>query len=147
MPTTTANAVDEMLGLVWTAALALSPALHIEWEGLPSLSNEPPPQDKEWIRAGVKHDPSGSSQGSLSCQHGVRRWRREGQLYVQCFAPIKAGGLKRSMEMACAFRDAIQGASTPGGVWFRRVTAREVGPHNSLYQSNTSARFQYDEVK
>lgn len=147
MPTTTPNAVDEMLTLVRAAGLLLSATLHMEWDGKPDPSNAPPPQDAEWIRAAVQHDPEASFQGSLSCQHGVRRWRREGQLYVQCFAPLKAGGLTRAMEMACAFRDALQGASTPGGVWFRRVTAREVGPHNSLYQANTSARFQYDEVK
>lgn len=145
MPTTTANAIDEMFAIIRAAAITISPTLHIEWEGVGN--NTPPPQTAEWIRASCAHDPEASYQATLSCEHDQRRWRREGQLFVQCFAPLKAGGLPRALAMASTFRDALQSSATPGGVWFRRVGAREVGAHNSLYQANTSARFQYDEVK
>jgi hypothetical protein len=138
------QAKDEMFGLVLAQALLTAPGIHIEWQGKPG--NAAPPQDAEWLRVSLRHGDSG--QASLSCEHGKRRWRREGVLSVQCFAPLEAGGLKRAMELACAFRDAIQASKgTASGVWFRGPDAREIGPDRNWFNANASARCTYDEVK
>jgi hypothetical protein len=139
------QAKDEMFGLVLAQANITALGIHIEWQG--KANNVAPPQDGEWLRVSVRHDPNGSRQASLSCEQGKRRWRREGVLSVQCFAPQEAGGLKRAMELACAFRDAIQASKgTASGVWFREPNAREIGPDKNWFNANASARFTYDEV-
>lgn len=145
MTATYDQAKDEMFALVKAAADIVAPSIYVEWQG--KESSTPPPQEGEWLAVTCKHTPGASGQASLSCEHGKRRWRRQGMLYVQCFAPSKAGGLKRAMALACAFRDAIQASKgTPSGVWFRDPTAYEVGPDRNWFNANTSARFQYDEV-
>lgn len=144
MTATYDEARDDMLGVVKAAAAAVAPGIHIEWQGKENAT--PPPQDGEWLSVSLRHGAQG--QASLSCEHGKRRWRRNGMLHVQCFAPLSAGGLKRAMALACAMRDAIQVVkSTPRGVWFRDPDAREIGPDRNWFNANTSARFTYDEVK
>ena len=146
MTATYEQARNEMFALVKATADIVAPNIRIDWQG--KENNTPPPQDAEWLAVSLRHSPSGSRQASLSCEHGQRRWRREGMLYVQCFAPLSAGGLKRAMELACAFRDGIQESKgTLSGVWFRDPTAAEVGPDRNWFNANASARFTYDEVK
>ena len=86
-------------------------------------------------------------QASLSCEHGKRRWRREGFVIVQCFAPLDAGGITLAQRMAESVRDAYQGQATPGGVWFRRATTQEAGPDSAWFQVNAVIQFTYDEVR
>lgn len=146
MTATYEEARAEMYALIKSARDAIALGIYTEWQG--KESSTPPPQDAEWLSVSLRHSPTGSGQSSLSCEQGRRRWRREGMLYVQCFAPLSAGGLKRAMELACAFRDGIQGSTgTPGGVWFRNPSAFEVGPDRNWFNANASARFTYDEVK
>lgn len=145
MTATYDQARKEMLQLVADVAGVVAPSIRIDWQG--KENNTPPPQDDEWLTVSLRHSPGGSGQASLSCEHGKRRWRREGMLYVQCFAPLSAGGLKRAMTLACAFRDGIQKSKgTPSGVWFRDPTAYEVGPDRNWFNANSSARFTYNEV-
>lgn len=144
MTATYEQARDEMLALVKDAADIAAPGIRIDWQG--KENNTPPPLDAEWLAVSLRHSEGG--QASLSCEHGKRRWRRNGMLSVQCFAPLSAGGLKRAMELACAFRDAIQDSKgTASGVWFREPVAKEIGPDRNWFNANTSARFTYDEVK
>jgi len=49
--------------------------------------------------------------------------------------------------MAESARDAYQGIRTPGGVWFRNATTREIGNDRAWYNVNAVIQFQYDEVK
>lgn len=140
------EARDEMMALVAAAKAIVAPTARIEWEGGPESATSPG-QTEEWLHVSMQHDVTGSRQASLSCANGKRRWRREGMLFVQCFAPLSAGGLKRAMVLAVAFRDAFQASQgTPGGVWFRNPTAREIGPDRNWFNANASARFTYDEV-
>lgn len=148
MTATYDQARDEMFALLKAAADIVAPGIRIEWQGKEDPSKAPPSQEVEWLSVSMRHSPSGSGQASLSCQHGQKRWRRTGSIYVQCFAPLPAGGLKRAMALACAFRDAIQAnTGTASGVWFREPVANEVGPDKNWYNANASARFTYDEVK
>lgn len=144
MTATYTQARNEVFQIVKDVAAVVAPGIRIDWDG--KENNTPPPQDAEWLAVRLRH--TGSGQGSLSCEHGQRRWRRDGMLHVQCFAPLSAGGLERAMEIACAIRDAIQvSKGTPSGVWFREPVAKEIGPDRNWYNANTSARITYDEVK
>lgn len=143
MTTTTANARDEMMALI-LALLPEFPGVVVKWQGVDTL--EPPSGDTEWWRVDITHDDG--SQGSLSGPAGgVKRWRRSGQVIVQCFARVAAGSIDRANEMACAVRDAFQGRATDGGVWFRNCSTREVGVDKHWFQVNASITFEYDEVK
>jgi hypothetical protein len=141
MTTTTANAVDEMLAVVKAALDAAYPGLHVRWPGV--LHSAPAPAEAPWVRVEVLH--RAGFQRALGGS-GRRRWGRTGELWVQCFAPLKSGGLNDAQDMACAVRDAMQGSSTPGGVWLRNATTNEVGPDASWYHVNAMAEFHYDEV-
>lgn len=143
MTTTTANAIDECAAIFAAAALAAHPTAEIRWDG--KESNLPPPADKSWFRWSMQHSQSG--QATLSCEHGERRWRREGLIIVQCFGLLDKGGLTLAQRMAESVRDAYEGAATPGGVWFRNVTTQEVRPDGLYYQVNAIAQFNYDTVR
>lgn len=142
MTTTTANAVDEMFAVV-RAALTGFAGLDIRWPGI--VYPVAPVATASFVLVTLKHLDGG--QASLACYNGRRRWERIGRLTVQCFAPLQFGGMQKAGEMAVAVRDAMQGASTPGGVWFRDATTNEVGPDASWYQTNAASTFNYDEVR
>jgi hypothetical protein len=142
MSLTTPQAVSECMAVV-AAAAAPWPGLLVRWPGL--LAPNPPPASAAWWLPAMQH--IGGGQASLSCEAGVRRWRRTGLLTVQCFVPLGNGSLQEATRMACAVRDAIQGTATPGGVWFRNATTKEIGPDASWYQVNALATFTYDEQR
>lgn len=113
------------------------------YEGIES--NLPPPADRSWFRWTFQH--TNGSQASLSCEHGERRWRREGLLMVQCFGLLDKGGKTKAQRMAESVRDAYQGIATQSGVWFRNASTMEVGIDGPHYLVNAIANFEYDEVR
>lgn len=142
MTTTSENAIDECAAIMAALAAARYPLAEVRWHGKEKGS---PPTDKDWFRWTMQH--SDGYQASLSNQHGERRWRREGFIIVQCFSLLNVGGLYGAQRMAEAVRDAYQGASTPGGVWFRNATTQEVGQDRHHFQVNAIVNFNYDEVR
>lgn len=108
-------------------------------------SNDSPPSDNHWFHFTFQHTDGG--QGSLANHEGKRRWRREGLIIVQCFGLLDKGGKTLAQRMAESVRDAYQGATTPGGVWFRRATTSEVGQDPPHYQVNATINFEYDDVR
>lgn len=88
-----------------------------------------------------------SAQASLSCEHGERRWRRNGMIFVQCFAPLDKGGATLAQRMAESARAVYEGTSTPSGVWFRDASTMEVGMDRAWFQVNAFAQFTYDDVR
>lgn len=147
----TPTATNEMMAFIATA-LAAFPGLVVKYDGVDKM--DPPDATKDWTAAHIKHDDSG--QGSLCGPiQGRTRWRRHGQIAVQCFAQLAPTGAApgdrigkdKAMIYACAVRDAFQGRATDGGVWFRNCNAKEVGPDKSWYQANATITFEYDEVK
>jgi hypothetical protein len=97
-----------------------------------------------WARFSVRHADGG--QATLASIGGVRRWRREGTIFVQLFAPANEG-LSRLDEMAIVAMRAFEGKTTAGGVWFRDVRLREVGVDGNWQQFNVLADFEYDEIR
>lgn len=142
MTTTTANAENEMFGRIRDVLAVEAPSIDSRWPGIEKP--DPPNQNSEWCAISIKH--ADGYQGSLSGADGARRWRREGQLHVQVFAP-GTFGRQRARDIACALRDAFQSKGTSSGVWFRRVNATDIGKEKNWYNWNMSLRFIYDEVK
>lgn len=143
MTTTTANAIDECAALFRDAAALAYPTAELRWTGVET--NEPPPTEGAWMRWTMQHNDG--SQASLACEHGHRRWRRNGLIIVQCFGPLDKGGQTLAQRMAESVRDAYQGTATPGGVWFRNATTSEVGVDRAWYQVNAIIQFTYDDVR
>lgn len=107
--------------------------------------NSSPRPNISWFRWTFMHTDGG--QASLANHDGKRRWRREGLIIVQCFGALDFGGKTLAQRMAESVRDAYQGQSTPGGVWFRNATTGEVGIDGPHYQVNAIIQFNYDEVR
>lgn len=135
---TTKQARTEMSRKV-KAALDLFPQLVVRWDTVVNWAT--PDATKQWAWPHVQH--VNSQQASLSCEHGLRRWRREGILTVQCFGLT----YDKAEDIATALRNEFEGTATPSDVWFRNATANEVGPDSSWYRFDFQVAFQYDQVR
>lgn len=138
MTTTTKNARKEMSQKV-KRALDLFPSVVVRWDTVINWAT--PKAGTPWAWPHTQH--MNSQQASLSCEHGLRRWRREGVLTVQCFGNT----YDQAEEIAVALRNEFEGTATPGDVWFRNATANEVGPDSSWYRFDFQVNFQYDEMR
>lgn len=143
----TAN--DEINTLFNVAWLARAPAMvgqvaapPIHWDG---LAKGTPPMNTTHARFFSRlFDGQQGSLGGI----GNRRWRRFGVITVQVFVPLTLPApLLLSGKLATIARDAYEGVGTDSGIWFRRVSLKQVGPDGGLYQTNVTAGFEYDEVK
>jgi hypothetical protein len=65
---------------------------------------------------------------------------------VQVFVP-NGQGVTLADRLCKIAAEAFEGRHTPGGVWFRNVRMREVGPDGPWVQHNVVAEFTYDELK
>jgi hypothetical protein len=142
---------DEMTKMFYDAWLAQA-ALAIEatdappvfWQGVEE--KVPPAQDKPYARFAINHVLQ--NQSSLSNENGVRKWQAGGQILIQTFGPMSGGnGLQIAEALAIVAKNAYQGKSSPGGIWFRNCRANEVGPTDGWYQFNMIADFTYEELR
>jgi hypothetical protein len=149
---TSTEARDEMLGMLNTYWRANAGAAigtpqsppPILWEG--SEPGAPPDQAAGWARVTVLH--ATGQQATLANDVGCRRFRRDGTIIVQCFAPRGKRGLTLAEALATVAKDAFEGKHSPNGeAWFSNATIHEVGPDKGWFQVNASIQFQYDEVK
>ena len=135
------QAIDEIL-TVFKNAWPLSDTT-VKYDDVANDSN-PPPVDSPWARVILRH--TTGRQATLANAQGQSRFRREGILTVSVF--VKRGfGLPRSPDLATIVRDAFEGKSSPGGVWFRNVRIVEVGADGSWFIKNVVVEFTYDEIK
>lgn len=150
MTTTRKNARDEMIGLIRTAWLAdplsddlvlLYSDVNDEPPAAPAAGTSSPPS---WARVTVTHGPRG--QGSLADHEGKRRYTAVGLIIIQVFTP-SGNGLSISDDLCKILEDALDGAVTPSGVWFRNVRSSEIGKSGPWFQTNVVAEFEYDEIK
>lgn len=134
-----AAARDEMLTLFSTAWQTTGhPVL---FEDAPT--DQRPADGSPWARVSIRH--AGGEQATLAGETGMRRWRRTGTLFVQVFTP-RGNGFALADSLGKVAAHAFQGKRTPGGVWFRDVSMREIGPDGPWMQVNVTAAFEYDEV-
>lgn len=77
---------------------------------------------------------------------GRRRFSRAGVVMVQVMAPF-GDGFTLGDALVTVARNAFEGVSTPNGVWFRRVSVKDVGKTGNFYQTNVTANFEYTETR
>jgi hypothetical protein len=140
---TRAEAVDQVFALVSTAWGSTGP---IDWPDKVQAAGVvfPPTAATPWLRARLQYLPAG--QGSLAGAGGARMWDRVGVLTIQVFSP-RGSGLPAGFTLAKILEDALEGAATPGQVWFRNVHTRHVGADGMFNQFNVIAEFEHNEVK
>lgn len=102
----------------------------------------PKDDDTLWARLTIRHGPGG--QASLAGDSGQRRWRAEGTVTVQVFAPM-GDGAQASRNAAHVVMNAFRDAKLP--VWFRNARMNEVGASGAFFQINVLTTFSYDEVR
>lgn len=142
---TTEQARDAMMGLVkstidaWNIANPSTPVAETVWDDAEAKSAHD--GKVAWVRASVRH--AESNQRSLGSV-GRRRFTRTGVVVLQVYTPFGDGFTLADRLAMKALRDALEGSTTTG-VWFRRVSAREVGKSGLHQQTNVVASFEYDE--
>lgn len=110
----------------------------------PNKEGDKPNDAVPWARVDIEHFDGGDA--SLSGVDGTKRYERDGVFTAQIFVP-SGEGLSEAYTLANTVSTAFEGKTTAGGVWFRDVRIREVGPTESWFQLNVKATFNYDEVK
>lgn len=106
---------------------------------------EDKPDDKTviWCRFRMVH--AGFQKGSLTNIQGQARYDRNAILTVQLFTPYDDG---LNDDAPQSIVDIFEGGiSTLSGIWFRNVTAAEVGNDGVWYQANITADIEYDQIK
>ena len=140
MSLNTTQARDEvhaLFKLAWDAGAPGIPLLY--WDTAQVV-----PTTGAWARITMKHVVSG--QTTLSGETGQRRFTRTGVITVQIFTPTGDGNVNADL-LANVAKNAFEGVHTPGDIWFRDVTATEVGQEGVWFQTNVTAAFIYDEVR
>ncbi len=139
--------IAEVFWNAWASAASLNGGSvpQVDWDGVLTEPPFEPPEAEPWARFQIRH--RDSDQATLGRQ-GQRRFENRGQVTVQIFAPMTISK-DRSLanDLTQIVVDAYEGQSTAGGVWFRRVTPREVGRDPAggpWYQVNVVAAFEYD---
>lgn len=141
MPATLEEARDQVLALLKSAADINDVA--VVWEG--TAGDKPYDGPKaSWARIGLRH--SERRAGSLNGSDGSRLYTSKGLLVVNLFTPPGLG-LAEADRLCVLFRNAVEGVSTSGGVWFRAVRTIEMGLDGSWWRTDILAEFEYDEVR
>lgn len=137
----------EMFRAAWEAnspAVVGASAPKVLWEG--NEGESPPPKEFAYARYKILH--RDGRQSSLTGASGEAKWNRTGLVVIQTFAPLISNkGLPIALQLGSIAREAYEGKASPGGIWFRNATVREVGPTDGWFQVNTIVGFTYDEVK
>lgn len=145
MTATLTQARDEILGTFKTAWDAGAETVG-KTVLYPNVGNQEPPTAEElWARVTVQHFVG--AQVTLSGATGARRFRHNGLVTVQLFAP-SGEGLETLDAAATIVKQAFEGVTTsPGRVLFRNVRVNEIGPDGQWFNVNVLADFEYDEVR
>jgi hypothetical protein len=142
MSLTLQEAYDEMLTMFtvpWKLAYPTFPIIYDD-----HATTEPPKTELPWARISVIHNRG--DQQTLAGPMGNRLFMRDGVIAIQVFTPRGEGG-KRLRELGQAAMNTIEGKATPGGVWFRRVNFKEIGPSGNWLQGNVTGEFEYTQTK
>lgn len=107
----------------------------------PNRPEVKPAASTPWARVTLRHVEA--DQRTIQAQDQL--WENEGVVIVQLFEP-SGRGLAQSI-LTTPMLQAFRATTTPGLVWFRRVTSSEQGISEHWYQTNVSAIFQYDTVE
>lgn len=142
MSLTYAQAYDELLTQITEAWKTANPTYALQYDDLGTPQT--PKTETPWARVTIRHNRG--EQETLANALGNRLFMRDGLITVQVFTP-SGKGLTRAYELAKVAADAFEGRATPGGVWFKNVRLREIGPDGNWFQVNVIADFEYNEAK
>lgn len=142
--------INAVLWAAWQAAdwMTLLGSLtppHIDWDGLDDGTVRDP--NMPYAAVFIKHlaAPQATFRGPYAQS---QRYTSTGFVTVQVFAPISSrNGTPTAEKMAIIAQSAYRGGSTPDGIWFTNVVAKEVGAGEGYYQFNVVANFSYDTVQ
>lgn len=108
----------------------------------PGKTEAVPSGSSPWARVTVRHTKS----EQRSIPRAGQIYTGNGILIVQVFTPL-GDGISSTLKanLVKIVQNALRGQDTPGGLFFMEVTPEEVGQSGHWYQTNVSARWQYDE--
>jgi hypothetical protein len=136
MSLTREEAIREMFTLI---NAVLSPLVTVI--NYPNRPETKPAASLPWARIMLRHVEA--EQQTLQAQDQL--YENEGIIIVQLFEP-SGKGLAQST-LTTPVLQAFRANSTPGVVWFRRVTASEQGISEHWYQTNVSCVFSYHSLE
>lgn len=108
-----------------------------------SVKKQRPGDTSSWASVYIRH-----ASGSQRTMGGIgkRMFQRNGTVIISIFTLV-GKGLSESNTLATLVTDAYEGLSSPNGVWFRNVTANEIGKESTFTQTNVLIEFEYTEIK
>jgi hypothetical protein len=98
--------------------------------------------NEPWVRVSVNN--TDANQETLGPK-GLRKYRREGTIYIQCF-DLSNNGLKTLDEIAANARGIFEG-ETFDGVYVDDSVIRESGPDGRWFMVVVSCFFHYNQTK
>jgi hypothetical protein len=101
-----------------------------------------PAANATWARVTIEH--TAGAQRTISQPDQL--YTQLGTVIVQVFVPSGSGlASSQNSDPVQLMQSAFRGVQLAGGVFFMRVTPREVGIDGPWHQTNVTAIFQYDE--
>ncbi len=143
------TAVDQMRQLFengWEALTVISPVPEVRWRGKEKKSDPlPTTYFARFVMRGAGTEAAGFYENGQGASDQV--FDSYGNVFVQIFAPIDVADSFRNGELlAIGARDIFLGASTPGGVWFRKARYFEVDDDGKFYQWLVQAEYEFSET-
>lgn len=100
-------------------------------------------EESSWVALSIRE--ADSAQETLG-PVGARRYKREGVAQLSIFA-LPDRGSQRADELVKLFRDAFEGVTLTGGVYFTDCQVQEIGIEGVYYRVNALAVFWFSETK
>lgn len=131
------DGLRQLLGVVSTAWAPTGYILN-----MPNRKEQLPETQVPWARVSVVINES--EQRSISRPGQI--YTTKGNLFVQVFTPI-GDGISSTLltNLVRILLDAMRGNSTPGTLFFMRVTPQPTVQSGAWYMTNVSAAWQFDE--
>ena len=140
------EAINEMFTLLdvaikTQAASVIGYVPHIMWPGIEEDTRLD--HSKYYVRMTQKgiDEPQTAFCGDVD-----RLYEPFGLLIIQLFTPKSQElGLTKGRELSSIIKKAYRGKTTPGRIWFRNVSVRELKPELNYYRFNIVVQYEYNE--
>lgn len=133
------QAVREILQVVNDAWALAAPGLPILYQ---NMNTQLPATSTPWARVTLTH----VTGNQRTINQPTQLYTQNGTLIVQVFVPTGQGiGSTVQANLVESMLKALRGKATPGGAFFMRVHAEEIGVSDHWFQTNVSAAWQYDQ--
>lgn len=124
-----------------TAIVGYVPQVY--WHGKVEVTK--PPGDRHFVRVSVQT--VSERQATLAYAGGTKRYRTDGLVLVQLFAPINsAPAWRQCQRLAVLAKNAYRGQTASGNIWFRNVRINELLPEVAYHRINVVAEYEFDEI-